>query len=1076
MRRTKGSLRSTRIAGIGLAAISLVVGTMSAMPGAQAAEEADSSFPIVTQVADVKLPQSGEAGKKAYLVTFEAQDAAKVFALGIDRTETPMNSTPDGKVAAELVLSEAEAAKLTKSGVNVQVRGNQSAAGARSAAAADGVYKRYAGEDGLAAELLEISKANPSITKLVSIGKTSLGQDILAIKVSKDAKSKRDGDKPPVVYMSNQHAREWITPEMNRRLLHYYVDGYKSGDQEIKKIVNSTELWFVLSANPDGYEWTWQPEQRQWRKTLRDNDNNGVITSADGVDPNRNFSYKWGYDNEGSSPDPFNETYRGTGPNSEPETKAIDALMAKIDPRFVVNYHSAAQLLLYGVGWQVSTPSPDDHIAKALAGDHNTPAIPGFESQLGAALYTTNGETDGFVDVEHEGVAFTPEMSTCETASNWDPNDAWDPDACESIFTFPDDETLIQREFVNNIPFALSVAKSAPQPDEPVSSIGWTAPDLAIHKFDTSYAEKGDEQEVAVDAKQKLSDVKINYKVNGGKTKTDGVQRWDGGEKYGTEDGKAWYRQYRGSVDNSKPGDSVEVWYTAKKPGKGKVESEHFTYKVATDVEQGADVLVIANEDYKGVNPTYPPGTNAPKYANEYLDAVRAGGHKPALWDVDQQGVPDALGVLGHFKAVVWYLGDNRLTQDAADEFVPVGGGPTLVPDAQVADRAFQLTMEVRDYLNEGGKLLYSGETTAYYGPLRGVNGGGIYYGLKGEPQTPCRITTSYRDDCEILSDDFTQYYLGAYDRGSVNGVNGIVGTQPPLAGVNVGLPGTASNPINEAGGFLTTSTVLPPAQFPQFTSYSAAEYAGVPSGPFTPYEGVKYVAGPHQDDVYMRLTRTIDLTGVTAADAAKLTAQMSWDVEEGYDNVIVEAHTVGQDDWTTLPDLNGRSSQTVPAECEAGFYLKDHPFLAHYLTLTNPCTPSGTTGQWNAFTANSGGWQPVAFDLSPYAGKQVEVSISYVTDPSAGGTGVFIDDTKVVTAGGVLDAESFEAGLGPWTLAGAPPGDHSPAAFLHTNSVFGNSVVATEDTLLFGFGLEQLPTQAEKNAVLGRAVQYLLD
>ncbi|MGW0663173.1 M14 family zinc carboxypeptidase [Streptodolium elevatio] len=1044
------------------------------MPGAQAAEEADSSFPIVTKVADVKLPQSGEAGKKAYLATFEAKDAEKVFALGIDRTETPMNATADGKVAAELVLSEAEAAKLTKAGVNVQVRGGQSAAGARSATAAEGVYKRYAGEDGLAAELLEVSQANPGITKLVSIGKTTLGQDILAIKVSKDAKTKRDGDKPPVVYMSNQHAREWITPEMNRRLLHYYVDGYKNGDQEIKKIVNSTELWFVLSSNPDGYEWTWQPEQRQWRKTLRDNDGNGVITSADGVDPNRNFPYKWGYDNEGSSPDPFNETYRGPGPGSEPETKAIDALMAKIDPRFVVNYHSAAQLLLYGVGWQVSTPSPDDNIAKALAGDHNTPAIPGFESQLGAALYTTNGETDGFVDVVHEGIAFTPEMSTCETASNWDPNDAWEPDACESIFTFPDDETLIQREFVNNIPFALSVAKSAPQPDEPVSSIGWTAPDLAIHKFDTSYAEKGDEQPVAVDAKQKLSDVKINYKVNGGKTKTDGVQRWDGGEKYGTEDGKAWYRQYRGSVDNSKPGDSVEVWYTAKKPGKGKVESEHFTYKVATGIEQGADVLVIANEDYKGVNPTYPPGTNAPKYANEYLDAVRAAGSKPALWDVDQQGVPDALGVLGHFKAVVWYLGDNRLTQDAADEFVPVGS-TQLVPDAQVADRAFQLTMEVRDYLNEGGKLLYSGETSAYYGPLRGVNGGGIYYGLKGEPQTPCRITTSYRDDCEILSDDFTQYYLGAYDRGSVSGVNGVVGTQPPLAGVNVGLPGAASNPINEAGGFLTTSTVLPPAQFPQFTSYAAAEYAGVPSGPFTPYEGVKYVAGPHQDDVYMRLTRTIDLTGVTAADAAKLTAQMSWDVEEGYDNVIVEAHTVGQDDWTTLPDLNGRSSQAAPAECEAGFYLKDHPFLAHYLTLTNPCTPSGTSGAWNAFTANSGGWQSVAFDLSPYAGKQIEVSFSYVTDPSAGGTGVFVDDTKIVTAGGVLESEGFEAGLGPWTLAGAPPGDHSPAAFLHTNSVFGNSVVATEDTMLFGFGLEQLPTQAEKNAVLTRAIHHLL-
>ncbi|MCF2530471.1 M14 family metallopeptidase [Yinghuangia soli] len=1042
------------------------------MPGAQAAEEADP-YPIVTKISDVQLPKAGDSGKKAYLATYDAKDADKISALGIDRVETPTSVAGDGKLKSELILSEAEAAKLGKNGVALEVRSSsQSKAGARSSVAAAGVYKHYAGEGGLAEELLSVANANPDITKLVSIGKTHLGQDILAIKVSTEAKTARDGTKAPVLYMSNQHAREWITPEMNRRLLHHYVNGYNAGDPEIKQIVDETELWFVLSANPDGYEWTFQPDQRLWRKNLRDNDGNGVISGADGVDPNRNFPYKWGYDNEGSSPDPFNDTYRGPGPGSEPETKAIDGLMDRIDPRFVVNYHSAAQLLLYGVGWQVSTPSPDDQIMSALAGTPANPAVPGFVPQLGASLYATNGDTDGHADSVRGSLAFTPEMSTCETASAWDPNDAWDPADCESIFSFPDDETLIQREFANNIPFAVSVAKSAWEPDEPVSSVGMSAKDLVVHKFGTSYAEKGDSQEIALDAKKKLTDVKINYKVNGGKVKTDGVLGYYGGERYG-DDGLNWYKSYRANVKNNKPGDSVEVWFTAKKPGKGKVESEHFTYTVATGVEQGAEVLVLANEDYKGVNPTYPAGTNAPKYAEEYLAAVRSTGTKAAFWDVDKQGVPDALGVLGHFKAVVWYLGDNRLTMDAADELTRVGN--QYVPDSTVADRAFELTMNVRDYLNDGGKLVYAGETTAYYGPLSGANGGGIYYGLKGAPDQPCRITTSFRDDCEILSDDFTQYYLGVYGRGSVNGVNGVTGTQAPLAGVNAGLPGTASNPVNEAGGFLTTSTVLPPGQFPQFTSRPVAEYAGVPSGPYTPYTGSKYIAGPHQDDSYMRLTRTIDLTGVTAADAAKLTAQMSWDTEESYDNVIVEAHTVGQDDWTTLPDLNGRSSTAVPAECSAGFYVGGHPHLAHYLTVGTPCAPTGTSGAWNAFTANSGGWQEVAFDLSAYAGKQIEVSISYVTDPGSGGVGLFIDEAKLVKNGTAVETEGFENGLGPWTLAGAPPGDHSPAAFLHTNAVFGNSVIATEDSVVFGFGIEQLATQADKNAVLGRAVNYLL-
>jgi hypothetical protein len=59
-----------------------------------------------------------------------------------------------------------------------------------------------------------------------------------------------------------------------------------------------------------------------------------------------------------------------------------------------------------------------------------------------------------------------------------------------------------------------------------------------------------------------------------------------------------------------------------------------------------------------------------------------------------------------------------------------------------------------------------------------------------------------------------------------------------------------------------------------------------------------------------------------------------------------------------------------------------------------HPCTNTGSTGRWNSFTGNSGGWDQVAFDLSAYAGKQVEVSITYVSDPGTGGNGLFIDDT----------------------------------------------------------------------------------
>ena len=99
--------------------------------------------------------------------------------------------------------------------------------------------------------------------------------------------------RPAVLYSSAQHAREWITPEMNRRLLHYYLDSYAT-DPKIRRIVDTTELWFVPVANPDGYDYTFTEGNRLWRKNLRDNDGDGEITGVDGVDLNRNYPYQLG--------------------------------------------------------------------------------------------------------------------------------------------------------------------------------------------------------------------------------------------------------------------------------------------------------------------------------------------------------------------------------------------------------------------------------------------------------------------------------------------------------------------------------------------------------------------------------------------------------------------------------------------------------------------------------------------------------------------------------------------------------------------------------------------------------------
>ncbi|MEU2230003.1 M14 family metallopeptidase [Streptomyces vietnamensis] len=925
---------------------------------------------------------------------------------GADAHELTEQVPAKGSATVELFLTGRQAGQLHGQGVEITEHSLSAQAEKRVAAAGDGVFRPYGGPNGLKQEILDTARADPGLTKVVSIGKTLKGQDILALKLTKGARKTKDGSKPATLYMSNQHAREWITPEMTRRLMHYYLDNYGK-DERITRIVDSTELWFVLSANPDGYDFTHaDPANRQWRKNLRDNDGDGRIGPGDGVDLNRNFAYKWGYDNEGSSPDPADETFRGKGPMSEPETKALDAFEKRIGFAYGVNYHSAAQLLLYGVGWQVATDTPDDVALKALAGTPQKSAVPGYRPQVSSELYITNGEADGHAANVNGMQMFTPEMSTCATASRVDPNDAWNPADCASVFTFPDDEKLIQAEFAKNIPFALAVAETAAHPDRPVSPVGIDAPDLTPKAFTTSYA-RGAEQEVAVTARKSLRGKTLKYRINGGRTHSEELEAWKGGETYGGED-NLYFDEYRAEVEGARPGDSVEVWFAARTREGRATASAPFTYKVAE--RPRGDVLVLADEG----------GTTAAKHAAEYVKALADNKRAAAVWDVATQGAPDALGVLSHFRTVVWYTGAER----------PSGA-------AQLA---------VRAYLNEGGKLINAGEKS-----------GGLTEIGRAE------------------SNDFAQYYLGAYHRAGLKNPPAFAGTGA-FAGVGATLGAAADNPLDNAGAYTVTSDTLKPEQFPQFaSSASAGDYPGIRT-PFEPAEGSTFAAVKHADDTWARLARTVDLTGTVAASKPRLDFQVSYDTEPGYDNLVVEAHTVGQDDWTTLPDVNGGTSTTPPADCGEGFYVRGHPFLAHYLTVgEDGCAPTGTTGAWNAFTGPSNGWRQASVDLSAWAGKKVELAISYVSDPGTGEMGAFVDDTRLVT-GTTTEAEGFETSLGAWSAPGAPAGSPGNASdWTRSAALFhSQAAVTTRDTVLLGYGLEHLPGTAERARLLGRALGAL--
>ena len=340
------------------------------------------------------------------------------------------------------MLSKAQRAELSRDGIRTKltrVKGGKTVKEFAAAQSENGftVWRSWDEPGGFRDQMYAVARDNPQLAKLVKLGTTYQGRELLAIKLTQGARGQADGRRPAVLYSSTQHAREWIANEVNRRLMYHYIDRWRANDPEIKRLLKDTELWFMLVANPDGYEYTFDVE-RLWRKNLRDNNGDGEITVGDGVDPNRNFPNHFKYDEEGSSSIMSSDTYRGPAPVSEPETVAMKGLLDRIRPKFQVNWHSNGQWLLYAEGWQIATPTADDPIYFALSGNLDRPAIRDFHPGLSSdVLYVTNGETTDYAHASAGALAWTPELSA----------------GCPNCgFVFPDDEALVQEEFERNLP------------------------------------------------------------------------------------------------------------------------------------------------------------------------------------------------------------------------------------------------------------------------------------------------------------------------------------------------------------------------------------------------------------------------------------------------------------------------------------------------------------------------------------------------------------------------------------------------------------------------------------------------
>jgi hypothetical protein len=154
------------------------------------------------------------------------------------------------------------------------------------------------------------------------------------------------------------------------------------------------------------------------------------------------------------------------------------------------------------------------------------------------------------------------------------------------------------------------------------------------------------------------------------------------------------------------------------------------------------------------------------------------------------------------------------------------------------------------------------------------------------------------------------------------------------------------------------------------------------------PANGEKMWLANRANYSHMHLTRDVDLSEVASAT---LSYNVYHDIESGYDFAYA---FVSEDD--------GRSWQPLVSSNMQGEKLEDDP--------------SGSALAPRFYTGRSEGWRAESVDLTPYAGKRIQIRFAYVTDPILTFGGIAIDDVAIPEIGFYDGAEAMAEG---WTAEG---------------------------------------------------------
>lgn len=358
----------------------------------------------------------------------------QLLALGLDVTE---DLTPSS--ATIVARSDAERARLRAAGFRpVTVVRDQAAvtagagraprtaraagsragttAAAAQAGALPGGRTSYRTPDELQADLDRLVAANPGLVRRLVLPRTSVdGRAITGVEIAANVNATGDG-RPVSVVLGLHHAREWPSAEIAIEFALDLVS--RQAQPRIAALLAGLRIIVVPVVNPDGYAYSrgtapgrqldvMAALKRRNCRALAGDPAGGSCARHRGVDLNRNYGAFWG--GAGASTAPDEDSYRGTGPWSEPEAAAVHELTQGLPVTGVLALHNVAGLVLRPPGFRALGPAPDEARLKAV-GDAMGAAT-GYPSRYGYDLYEVTGATEDWNYVAQGAFGYTIETA-----------------------------------------------------------------------------------------------------------------------------------------------------------------------------------------------------------------------------------------------------------------------------------------------------------------------------------------------------------------------------------------------------------------------------------------------------------------------------------------------------------------------------------------------------------------------------------------------------------------------------------------------------------------------------------------